>query len=47
MDGAWLRAGVASAQDWRMPLEIKPDALSWPDKHREFPQAIQSSQSVV
>jgi hypothetical protein len=23
---AWLRAGVASAQDWRQPLEIPPDA---------------------
>jgi hypothetical protein len=33
---AWLRAGIASAQDWRMPLEIKPAAQSWPDKHPEF-----------
>jgi formate-dependent nitrite reductase membrane component NrfD len=33
---AWLRAGLASAQDWRPPLEISPDAESWPDTHPEF-----------
>jgi hypothetical protein len=33
---AWLRAGIASAQDWRMPLEIKTDAQSSPDKHPKF-----------
>ncbi|HVO62949.1 MAG TPA: NrfD/PsrC family molybdoenzyme membrane anchor subunit [Terriglobales bacterium] len=30
---AWIQAGRASAQDWRQPLEIPPDAQSWPDKH--------------
>lgn len=33
---AWLRAGVASAHDWRQPLEISPPAKSWPDTHPEF-----------
>jgi len=33
---AWLRAGVASARDWRQPLEISPEAKSWPDKHPGF-----------
>jgi formate-dependent nitrite reductase membrane component NrfD len=33
---AWLRAGRASAQDWRQPLQISPDAQSWPDRHPEF-----------
>ena len=33
---AWLQAGRASSQDWRQPLEIPPDAQSWPDKHPEF-----------
>lgn len=34
---AWLRAGIASAQDWRKPLEISPDARSWPDQHGGTP----------
>jgi hypothetical protein len=33
---AWIQAGRVSAQDWRQPLEIAPDAQSWPDKHPEF-----------
>lgn len=33
---AWLRAGVASAHDWRLPLEISSPAKSWPDEHPEF-----------
>ena len=33
---AWLRAGVASAQDWRQPLEVSPGSQSWPEKHPEF-----------
>jgi hypothetical protein len=33
---AWLQAGRASAQDWRQPLEISPEAQSWPDKHPQF-----------
>jgi hypothetical protein len=33
---AWIQAGRASAQDWRQPLEIPPDAQSWPDRHPEF-----------
>jgi len=33
---AWLRAGVASAHNWRQPLEISPCAKSWPDTHPEF-----------
>jgi hypothetical protein len=33
---AWLRAGVASAHDWRQPLEVSPAAKSWPDKHPKF-----------
>ena len=28
---AWLQAGRVSAQDWRRPLDISPDARSWPD----------------
>ncbi|HEX6503084.1 MAG TPA: NrfD/PsrC family molybdoenzyme membrane anchor subunit [Terriglobales bacterium] len=32
----WLQAGRASAKDWRQPLEIPPDAQSWPDKHPQF-----------
>ena len=30
---AWLRAGVASAHNWRQPLEISPATKSWPDTH--------------
>lgn len=33
---AWIEAGQASAQDWRQPLEIPPDAQSWPDEHPRF-----------
>jgi len=29
---AWLRAGIASAHDWRQPLEISPEAKSWLDR---------------
>lgn len=36
---AWLQAGRASAQDWRQPLEISPDARSYPDKYSEFGKA--------
>lgn|SRR5581483_8093282 len=35
---AWIQAGHASARDWRQPLEIPPDAQSWPDQHPEFPE---------
>lgn len=33
---AWLQAGRVSAQDWRQPLQISPDAQSWPDEHPDF-----------
>lgn len=36
---AWLRAGVASAHNWRQPLEISPDRKSWPDKHPQLRHA--------
>ena len=40
---AWLQAGIASAQDWRQPLEISSDAQSWPNKHPEFATASNRS----
>lgn len=40
---AWLRAGVASAHNWRHPLEISPEAKSWPDKHPEFRHGSKAS----
>ncbi len=33
---AWLQAGHASAADWRLPLEIPPEAQGWPDRHPQL-----------
>jgi Polysulphide reductase, NrfD len=40
---AWIQAGRVSAQNWRQPLEIAPDAQSWPDKHPAFASRSKAS----